>query len=289
MQKIQTISGSVTLGSTSKRIYSFGQTTTLTNYASHTDVINTKIAAFLQSCGVDAVYEKRSDADATNKWLWIEGVPLLLIRSSSSSGSLVLRYPNSTDNIWSGSVNLFDSYNGTTYNFRLGFAGQAKRAWVLRIGLYGATAFAATYHLVFYHGRSVVDNSPVVLFGEKPYGVANGCYAGNLHIAKFAEGSYVKKVADLETATDFPTQFWGGRVAAWKAQHNGDYPLIPIHCGPYIIPGVYMFFGGMGLPQGSLYTSDSQTEATIGGRKFLITSIDSTTTDYLNLGLIETT
>ena len=287
MQKIQTFSGKIdALGASANRVYSFGHTNTLPSYDSHTNLMNESIASFLKSCGVDAAYEIRADADPKNKWLWIEGVPFLLIKGSSSSGYLTLRYPSTGENIWSSGVNLFNSYNGEQYNFRLGFAGKAKHAWILRVGLYNSATFNGTYTLFFYHATDIVDGGEARVYGKFATSISNGC-SMVMQAAKLS-GAYVKTVDEFATE-EAPLQFWGGLSTKFGEFAKGKFPLIPMTYGPFLLNGVYRYIGGMRLPQGAPATSDSQTEAQIGGRKFLVTSIENPSTSYYNTGMIETT
>ena len=293
MQKIQAFSGEIeSIGSTAARATCYPAVTSATLYASHTDFINTTIAAFLTSCGVSAAYTSK-DGESNINWLWIEGIPFLFYETSASTSYGTLYHPgvNTAMYAYSGGK-VFAANNSTAYNFRLGFAGDPNGSWYLRIGAYNSNSFNTTMTFRFFNATNIcTGRNAAFWFGGAPT-ITNGTLVVASCANLLTNNSWVYGVDDLAQVSTLQLDTWNshtGGTTKFSSWSPAQFPLIPVTCGPLVAKGAYKMIGSFGIAEPAALTVDSQTEVSIGNKRFIVTTPGNTTpgNTHALMGLLE--
>lgn len=278
------------VGSSTARQVSYGATQTETTYWARNDFVNQTIADFLQGdCGVDAHYEVRAGSD--NKFLWIYDVPFLFSQTTinTASGAWTRFYgPLYGTSLHSWPLRLFSGAATGVYNFNLYFCGDPSHGFALRLSSYNSSAPSYYFKFLFIKASNMLTGKDSVVW--HPGVVSNSGTALN-----FIEGNGIDLNADgtLDAVT-FSSDVVSVRPvletkAVIRTSANGKFPLVPLTFGIWKTSGFYLHPQEFGLPAAQTTTTAAQTEISISQRKFIVTTLDSPLSQYINAGLIEVT
>lgn len=289
MQVTKSFSGTLdNLGSSSARQVSYGATATESTYWNRNDFLNQTIADFLHDdCGVDAAYEVR--AGSSNKFLWIYDVPFLFSETtiSTSSGQQSRFYgPLNGATLYYAVNRCFASASSNTYNFKLNFCGNPSNGFCLRFVLYGTSIPNSGYKFVFCKAKNMLTQKDSVVFKY-----SNVTPTSNILILNAANAIDInedRSIDEISFNTDHvPYTPVLQTKNAIKADSGGKFPLVPLTFGIWKTTGFYLHPKGFGLPNALAASNEVQTEVSISGRRFIVTTLDDLKSSYINCGLIE--
>lgn len=299
MQVSKTYAGTVSLGTTVKRLVSYGVSSTASVYSSKVDTVNSIIAQFLaEECGVDARYQ--SGAESGDSFLWIYNVPFLFNIAGTNSyasfyGPLSGAALNSGTDVSptynKGLSKLFDGESGT-YSFGLVFAGNPDNGFSLRFKTYNTSSISRYFIIRFMKCVNLINSLQSVvwsaenIFSSGDDTTASDLLGGMRGIDLNADGS-IKTDSFSNNPLVYRPLLDTNRVH--KTSNAGALPLVPLNIGPYRANGIYLRPCFFGLPNSASSTAEIQAEVTISGRSFLITNTDGISNGSINMGLIETT
>lgn len=287
MQISKSYSGTMdNLGSTSARQVSYGVTTTETTYWNRNDFINQTIADFLHNdCGVDAFYEVREGSN--NKFLWIYGVPFLFSQTTITTSSV--QYSRFYGPLYGTALSyvssrLFSAATTAIYKFSLCFCGDPNNGFSLRFKMYNSTSLTNEFKFVFCKAKNMLTEkeSVVFLFGNPA--PASATISNCNGIDKNEDGSLDDENFSNATILYSPVLQTKNVI---KTGGGGKFPLVPINFGIWKSTGFYLHPIGFDLPSALGSSIEAQTEVSISGRRFIVTTRDSPSSSYINAGLIE--
>jgi len=310
MQIKKSYSGSLdSLGSARARVIGLDTTVSMNQYDSKTDFVNQTIADFLHDdCGVDAKYDVGNGS--TEKFLWIYGAPFLFIDSATSGTSITYCYcygylnnlttnsqPVVLENPTNRRLAFFLSPTSLNYSFSLGFVGNPKNGFCLRVISYGTTVFSNFIPLfikttnILTGQNSMVYTSPNAVTANNPASMLYNAFPVTFN----SDGT----IDHEHTNNQYPSGYIQAIGTSQYTQSSkdlasGKFPLIPIMFGGIHKPnGIYMVPVGFGLPNALSFNIETQPEVTINGRKFILTSLpgasNSSGLAFISCGLIEVT
>lgn len=288
MQRRNEYSGTLTLGTAAARPVSWGNSGTVTMYASWADEMNDIIAAFLTSCGVPAAYEMRSGD--SYKWLYIYNIPFFAYPAGTNANySVYISPPMTSYDYYKAKLTAHSqiatiSGSTLTYRFGLNFAGLAGNGFYLRAGYYNGSSYliSSSGIGVFpckYAANDADATAWTVLYtsgsnGYWRYNVMELTSAGKPVTANFAENEANNFVCGLPTTEPM--------------KRDGKFPLVNVMFGKYSAKGLYLLPLNYGVTDAKNYSVEDMTEFTVADRTFLNLNLNYLTSDHggLAIGLL---
>lgn len=238
----------------------------------------------------------------TVPYVWIFGIPLCFYLETNvvTAGKTVnfllnTAFPKgktlkSTAARMTGSLNLTNTstsnlVKAAPYSFDLVFTGNPETAVCLRM-LGPSAAQPDNWHLLLLRGMNLLSGRRATIFNWENFNstqIVNARYAdlgedGRILIDKYGGVTSMNISTVLATTADD------------VALSDGKIPLIPLRTKFVEAEGAFVTPLEYGIGRGVAYSSLTQTESRVGGRRFIVTTktaASDTLTAQMGLGLIE--